>query len=467
VWRSVRDLIVASSVVAAVGCGSHGDQGTEPITLRFWAFGREGEVVQALVPEFERAHPGIRVAVQQIPFSAAHEKLLTSVVGRATPDIAQLGNTWVPELAALRALVPLDTLIAQSTTIVRDDYFAGIWDTNVLQGVTYGVPWYVDTRVVFYRSDLLADAGFSTPPATWSGWRDAMRRIRARAGGHRYGMLLPVNEWAQPIILGMGVGAPLLRDHDGFGDFSEPRFRTAFSFYVSLFHDSLAAPISNTQIANMYQSFANGDFAMFISGPWDVGECLRRLPPALSGRWATAPMPAGVPTAVLAPDGTPGVSAAGRDTTAPGVSLAGGSSLVVFRGSVHRDAAWAFIAYLSDSARQAQFYALTGDLPSRRSAWRDSVLARDPYARAFRRQLQFVQATPKIPEWDEITTLLTDHAEAAVRGGTPPDSALAALDRDVDRALEKRRWLRARAHLQVPARTHDSPDAGDPAAGAK
>ena len=436
-WRTVRRLLVAAALTAGAACG--GPRGArEPVTLRFWAFGREGEVVQALIPEFERTHPDITVRVQQIPFSAAHEKLLTSVVGRVTPDIAQLGNTWVPELAALRALVPLDSMLARSPTIARGDFFDGIWDTNVLDGATYGVPWYVDTRVLFYRSDLLAEAGIAAPPATWSAWRDAMTRIRAHAGGRRYGILLPVNEWAQPVILGLANGAPLLRGNDGFGDFSEARFRAAFAFYVGLYRDGLAAPISNTQIANTYQSFANGDFAMFISGPWDVGECLRRLPPALQGRWTTAPMPA--------PDADAAADANHGDSIAPGVSLAGGSSLVVFRDSPHRAAAWAFIEYLSDSARQARFFTLTGDLPARRSAWRDSALAANPYARAFRRQLQFVRATPKIPEWDEITMLLSDRAEAAVRGGTPPDSALAALDRDVDHALEKRRWLEARDH---------------------
>jgi multiple sugar transport system substrate-binding protein len=405
------------------------------VTLRFWAFGREGEVVEALVPDFERAHPGIRVRVQQIPFTAAHEKLLTSVVGRATPDIAQLGNTWVPELVALRALVPLDSLLARSRAIARSDYFDGIWDTNVIDGTTWGVPWYVDTRVIFYRSDILASAGFPAPPRTWREWREAMTRVRARAGGHRYGILLPINEWAQPVILGLAKGAPLLRDDDTYGDFSEPRFRAAFAFYTGLFRDSLAAPVSNVQVANLYQSFGNGEFAMFISGPWDVGECLRRLPPSLQGRWTTAPMPAPDPA----------------DTTTPGISLAGGSSLVVFQGSPHPDSAWAFIEYLSGPAQQARFYALSGDLPPRRSAWEDSALRTNTYVRAFRRQLQYVRATPKIPEWDEITTLLADQAEAAVRGGVPPDSALAVLDREVGQALDKRRWMRSRAHHDTAA----------------
>ena len=63
--------------------------------------GREGEVVEQMMPEFERRHPGVHVRVQQIPWSAAHEKLLTAWVGGAMPDVFQAGNTWLPELVAL------------------------------------------------------------------------------------------------------------------------------------------------------------------------------------------------------------------------------------------------------------------------------------------------------------------------------------------------------------------------------
>src|SRR5437868_7004634 len=79
-----------------------------PLVIEFWAMGREGEVVQQLVPAFERRTPGVRVRVQQIPWSAAHEKLLTAYVGDAMPDAFQVGNTWIPELVALDALEPLD-----------------------------------------------------------------------------------------------------------------------------------------------------------------------------------------------------------------------------------------------------------------------------------------------------------------------------------------------------------------------
>ena len=404
--------------------------------------------MQALLPEFERTHPGIRVLVQRIPFTAAHQKLLTAVVGRATPDVAQLGNTWLPELAALHSLLPLEPLIARSGAVDRADYFPGIWATNVVDDSTYGVPWYVDTRVLFYRSDLLAQAGYPRAPTTWSAWRDALRRVRDLSGGRRYGVLLPVNEWAQPVILGLANGAPLLRDSNSHADFSEPRFRAAMRFYVDLFRDTLAPPVSNSQIANLYQSFGNGEFVMFISGPWDVGECVRRLPASVRGKWATAPMPRPDDDAVGAGE-REGTFAA--DSAMPGMSLAGGSSLVVFRNSEHVAAAWALVEYLSRPAQQVALYALTGDLPARRSSWTDSTIARDRYVRAFGRQLEHVESVPAIPEWDQIASQIADHLEAVVRGGAPLDTALAALDRAVDRDLEKRRWLLARDRTRTVA----------------
>src|SRR3954471_16355965 len=156
--RHPRFRFVIGIVVAVFGHGCSSVSAGNNTTLRIWAMGREGEVLSQLMPAFEREHPGIHVEVQQIPWTAAHEKLLTAYVGEATPDIAMLGNTWAPEFVALNSLAPLDSLAASSKAIRRDDFFSGIWQTNVVNGKTYGIPWYVDTRVIFYRTDLLAKA---------------------------------------------------------------------------------------------------------------------------------------------------------------------------------------------------------------------------------------------------------------------------------------------------------------------
>jgi multiple sugar transport system substrate-binding protein len=365
------------------------------------------------------------VEVQQIPWSAAHEKLLTAFVGRSTPDLAQLGNTWLSEFVALGALEPLAPWVAASAAIDSASYFPGIWDTNRIDGALYGVPWYVDTRLLFYRRDLLARAGHDSIPATWDGWREAMAAVKRRGGAGRYAVFLPINEWAPPVILGLQAGSPLLAGRDTRGAFAGPEFRRAFAFYAGLFRDGLAPPVTNQEIANLYQEFERGTFAMFITGPWNLGELKRRLPPALAGAWGTAPLP-------------------GPDAATPGVSLAGGSSLVVFRASERKSAAWQLIEHLSRPAEQVRFYALTGDLPARVEAFDDPALRGDPHLAAFRAQLEHVVPTPKIPEWEQIAMRLQERVEQAVRGAVPPDSALARLDRDVDVILDKRRWLLAR-----------------------
>jgi multiple sugar transport system substrate-binding protein len=388
--------------------------------------GREGEVVSELIPAFEKEHPGIKVEVQQIPWSAAHEKLLTAFVGDATPDIAMLGNTWVPEFVALDALEPLDSRVAGSTDVVRADYFPGIWSTNVVDSATYGIPWYVDTQVIFYRSDLLAKAGYSQMPSTWADWRQAMQKIKSQMSARQYPLLIPVTEWRPPVILGVQAGSPLLRDDGRYGAFHEPPFRKAFDFYLGLFRDGLAPALSASEISNIYQEFERGNIAMYISGPWQIGEFTNRLPKTMQDKWMTAPLPGEI---------------------GPGIALAGGASLSLYRKSAHKHEAWLLMEYLSRPDVQLRFYKLTGDLPARREAWRDTTLANNRYARAFRDQLDRVVPTPKVPEWEQIANKVLEYGEKAVRGRMSADQTLTALDRDVNGLLEKRRWLMSRRKL--------------------
>jgi multiple sugar transport system substrate-binding protein len=415
-------LALLAAALSFSACGRARDAGS---TVELWALGREGEVVAGLMPELERRVPGLRVRVQQIPWSAAHEKLLTAYVGDAMPDVFQVGNTWIPEFVALNAVEDLGEWIGASKSVAAGDFFPGILDANVIAGRTYGMPWYVDTRLLFYRSDLLQAADRSAP-RTWDDWMDAMAAVKRRAGADRFAIVLPMNEWQPPVILALELGADLLRGDGEYANFRSAEFRRAFEFYLDLFRKGLAPRAAETQVSNLYQDFAEAFFASFVSGPWNVGELRRRLPADFEEKWQTAPMPA-------------------PDAAHPGVSLAGGASLAVFRGSHHKREAWQVIEYLLEDAQQLELYRLTGDLPARARTWSHPELGSDPKVRAFRAQLDQVRATPKIPEWERIADMIADSAEAAIRGELSPDAALERLDAQVDALLEKRRWLLARA----------------------
>ncbi|MBN8924816.1 MAG: ABC transporter substrate-binding protein [Rhodanobacter sp. 68-29] len=395
-------------------------------TLVFWTFGPEGEAVAKLLPDFERAHPDIRVEVQQLPLSAAHQKLLTAIAGGTRPDMAQLGNSWLPEMVALRALAPLQERVAASAAVAPSDYFASIWATNVSDGALYGIPWYVDTRLLFYRSDLLKQAGFDAPPRDWAEWR---RMLAALSDPARkvYGILLPTNEYEQLLSLALQQPDPLLRDDDSRGNFASPGFRRALQFYLDTFRLRQAPAVTNVEVGNPWAEFGKGVYAFYLSGPWNIGEFRKRLPAAEQGNWSTAPLPG--------PDG-------------PGAGLAGGASLVVFRASRHQRAAWALIEYLSQPQVQQRFYRLTGNMPPRRSSWDGPLLQNDAAMRAFRDQLERVKPTPAIPEWERIAVMMQQVAARAVAGGLTVDQATAEMDRQADAILAKRRWMLDRAEAR-------------------
>ncbi len=399
------------------GCGSRSSDKTEVV---FWAFGAEGEHAAQLMPEFERRNPGIRVRVQMIPWNAAHEKLLTAFAGRSLPDLCQLGNTWIPEFKTLNAIESLGPWVSKSASVRDSLYFPGIWDTNIVDSTLYGIPWYVDTRVLFYRSDLCARAGYSHPPKSWDEWYDLCGKLK-KLSPENYGLFLSTkNDWVEPVIFGLQEHASLLTERDTRGNFSSPEFTKAIRFFHGFFQNGWA-PVRTAQIVSVYQSFAEGFFSTYITGPWNIGEFSRRLPPDLQGSWMTAPLPG--------PDGT------------TGVSLAGGSSLVMFGTSTHKEEMWKVIEYLSEPAQQIQMYRLTGDLPAVVGAWRDTSLAKNRYAAAFFEQLKHVVATPKIPEWEQIAQKVREYAELISTDRMTVDEGLAGLDHEINVILEKRRWL--------------------------
>lgn len=206
-------------------------------------------------------------------------------------------------------------------------------------------------------------------------------------------------------------------------------FQRALAFYGQMFSEGWAPQISNNQMANVWTEFGRGSFVFYISGPWNIGEFKRRLPPELKDAWMTAPLPG--------PSG-------------PGASTAGGSSLVLFKASRHKKEAWALIEFLSQPEQQRRFHALTGDLPPRRSSWQDPALAGDLHARAFGEQLERVKPSPAVPEWERIVWEMQFMAERHVHAGSSIAQATAELDKRVNGFLEKRRWMLDRqARLSV------------------
>jgi len=413
-------FFIALVSLTILSCSKKSNDNT---TIDFWAMGAEGEFVQKLIPQFEKENPGIKVKVQMVPWTAAQEKLVTAYASDNSPDVYQLGNTWIPQFSALGAIEKLNSYVSHSSVVTKDKYFSGIWGTNEIGDEVFGIPWYIDTRILFYRKDVLAKAGYNSPPKTWEELYDCSRKIKAFLPADKYPIYIPTNEWAPFVIFGLQANAQLLKNSATYGNFSSPEFQKAFSFLINFIKEKLA-PMSVSQVTNIYQAFAGEYLNMYISGPWNVNEFKKWMTGDLQTKWMTAPLPA--------------LSA--KDY--PGVSLAGGSSLVLSKHSKNKEAAWKFIEYLSTPEVQIELYHLINDLPAVKEAWSDSSLKGDMYLKAFYEQFEHVTATPKIPEWEQIVfSKLQQYAEFTARGVMTVDEAMKSMDNDVNKILEKRRWL--------------------------
>jgi multiple sugar transport system substrate-binding protein len=406
------------------GCA---DNKSSVTVIDFWAMGAEGEYVQKLVPAFEKLNPGIKVNVQMVPWTAAQEKLITAFASNNLPDAFQLGNTWIPQFSAIGAIDKLDGLIETSKIVIKENYFDGIWETNVLNGYVYGVPWYIDTRLLYYRSDILKKVGYETPPKTWDELFDVSKKIKVLFGKEeKYPIYLPTNEFAPFVILGLQNNASILKDNDSFGNFSQKEFVDAFKYAMSFYTHNLT-PLGISQVTNIYQAFRDEYIVMYISGPWNIKEFQKWMSGELADSWSTAPLPS-------------------PDNNYPGVSLAGGASLVVSKNSPHKKGAWKFIEYLSEKETQLEFYNLSSDLPAIKSVWDEPLFKENKYMLAFYQQFQHVVPTPKVPEWEQIAfSKIQQYAELTARKVLTVEEAMKRLDDEVNNILEKRRWLLAKA----------------------
>ncbi len=420
IYSKILFTAIFSILFAGMGCNSSSDQ---TVVIKFWAMGSEAEQISKILPEFEIKYPNIKVKVQQIPWTAAQEKLITAFASDNTPDLCQLGNTWIPQFASLKAIVDLNDFISSSDNVKPENFFPGIWETNIIDGKVYGIPWYVDTRLMFYRKDVFEKAGYDHPPKTWDELYSLCKKIKElNKDKEKYPIFIPTNEWNSFIIFGLQAGAKLLKDNNTRGNFSSKEFQKAFDFLINFYKEKLT-PFGMMQVPNVYQALAEEYISIYFSGPWNIPEFKKWMTGNLVDKWATAPMPS-------------------YDRHYPGLSLAGGSSLVIFKNSKHKSEVWKLIEFLSKPEVQLKVYDVTNNLPSVISAWKDSSIANDIYMKAFYEQLQNVVSTPKIPEWEQIVfSKLQQYAEFAARGVMTKEEALKKLDEDADKILEKRRWL--------------------------
>ncbi|MEV4175889.1 extracellular solute-binding protein [Nonomuraea sp. NPDC049709] len=388
-------------LTACAGPGPEANAGGAPKELTVWIMGDSSAHFEQLVKPFAD-RSGIGVDTVAIPWDSVDQKFTTAVASGNGPDVLQIG------LSKLRTFADSGALLELDERTLKDH--PGLAAANFLDGVAgfattdggdpVSVPWVSDTRVLFYRTDILADRGLTEPPATWDEVR-AHAKVLAGRGKGRYGFHIPQWDNALPVIMTWTQGGRIV-DAAGAIDFDTPEFRKAVDIYTGLYADgSVPADPDFDQV----QGFVSGVTPMLVSGPY-LGGAIAAAAPELDGKWAVAPIPGG----------------------AARTSLLAGSNLAVWRASDNRDGALRLLDHLSQPQTQLTWYALDGQLPVTKAALGDPKLTSDPLTAVYAAQLADANPLPPVPNWDgETGKALLDTLNSIVLTGANRDTALRDL----------------------------------------
>ncbi len=374
-------------------------------TITVWAMGAEGQNLPTLAKEFEAANPGVKVEVTAIPWDAAHDKFTTAITAAKTPDAAMVGTTWMGEFAGL------DAIDATPPSIDSSVFFEGAQKTTEVNGTSFGIPWYVETRLVFYRTDLAKKAGFDAPPNDWDGLKAMAKAMQTKAGA-KWGIGLQAGgtgSWQSVLPFAWSAGADLTKDDGKQYNFDSPQVLEALKYYQSYFTDGIsdkAAPPTPTTEPD----FVSGKVPMFISGPWMMASVEKVGGPGFKNKYNVAQIPA-------------------KEISS---SFVGGSDFVVFKNSPNRDTAWKFVQWLAEPKVQVKWYQLSTDLPSVKSAWDDPALSADPKLATFGKQLETAQAPPSFPTWEQVITSFDTEVEKVTKTGADPAAALKTVQQQAE-----------------------------------
>ena len=327
-------------------------------------------------------NPGIRVEVQQIPWTAAHEKLLTALRRRRDARrraARQHLDRRVRGARRARAARRARRRVADRRAAPTTSPASGT--RNVVDGATYGVPWYVDTRVLFYRTrPPRARPATPAPPRRGPSGATRCARSSARGGAGRYAH--------PPADRRVGAAGDPRRcrtarrcSRDGGTRGALPRAaRSAAAFDV--------LPRALPRRASRRRSSNSAD--------------REPLPGVRARATSRCSSPARGTSASSAPRCPPSCRTTGRRRRCRRPTARRPGRLARRRREPRRSSARSTqpgrgVAARSSSSRgrrsRSRFYELTGDLPARRAAWqRPGARRATAQARAFRAQLERVRA---------------------------------------------------------------------------
>ncbi|ARA94157.1 ABC transporter substrate-binding protein [Rhodothermaceae bacterium RA] len=417
-WAGRAAVLLLALALAACGRGDAGGPATAegPIRLTYWSSQnpQERELARRLVEAWNAQNPDVQVTVQPIPAGQSSEEvLLAAVVAGTTPDLCS--NIWpgiVSEFVRAGGVLRLDTLAGFDSLMQSRVPPALMEQFQTPEGHVYQIPWKSNPILMQYNVGLFREAGFETPPRTYTEFLEAAAKITKDLDGDgRYDRWIGYRD-IQPIW------------HQRYFDF--------YAFYIAasggrtLFEDGrlqLDTLASNRVFGFFQQLYRHGYFpkskfqgnpfvaektATEFVGPWNIAWLEENAPQGLVFDYAPLPVP----------DGYDG----------PRYTYGDYKNIAIFSSTKHPEAAWRFAKYLVSRQADLLLLEIATQIPIRRDLLTDSTFVaffeRNPRLVPFAEQVPATRGIEEVEGLPEILDAIARPFEAAaVYDAYPPEEA--------------------------------------------
>lgn len=412
-------MVATLAMLSAAGCSNGGgttsDTASEAggdVTITYWhAYSADSDEINQLedvvIPAFEAANEGITVNAVSVPYDDLHQKLITAVAGDELPDVVRADIIWVPQLAELGVLEPLDESM-ENFDEISSQVYEGALGTAKWQDHYYGLPLSTNTIVQLYSPTLLDSLGLE--PAT------TMDEFRANADTFKEA---GIYGYADSNLKGWNLlpwiwsfGGDIVNDDvtQATGYINSEESVAAVQFLYDMYKDGeIPTIITQSGATSTNDGFAQGEYGTILGGPW--------MFPILESSYPDLDV-----ATALVPEGEGG-----------SVSVVGGEDVVVTATSEQKDAAYKFVEYLVGEEAQTamaevgQFSVLT--------ALGDDMESINSYYADFAEQLQSARPRPATPAWEEMDAALEARLQEAFLGDGDIQAAMDDLAAEFDTLL--------------------------------
>jgi multiple sugar transport system substrate-binding protein len=426
--RRFLGLAGAALLGGVAGCAGQESQG---LVRLVFSHGEDSEVLKRQIRRFnDRNRGAIEVTLRLAPADTSQyfEKLrIEFQAGEADADVISGDVIWPAQFAANGWISDLSGLFTEA---LRKPYLPATINSNTYEGRVYGVPWFTDAGMLYYRADLLEESGFSGPPETWEEMREMAEKVRQERGTN-YGFVFQGAEYEGGVVNGLefiwnsGGDVLDLRDPEKV-TVASPEAVAGLETARGLVSEGVApGAVPSYKEYESYAVFLNGDAVFMRNWP---NVYTRAADPSLSNveqeRIGVAPLPVAHPGS-------------------PAHSGLGGWNLMVNAASEEKtEAAWAFIRYLTAPAQQKERALEGGYLPTREDCYEDQeILSQVPVIALGREAIRNVRSRPVTPLYHDVSLAMAERFHASLAGTVAPERAAATLQDALEGILERAEGL--------------------------